>query len=134
MSYSTALTVVPTAYSSVGGYGAYGAQVGVGQPFTVTAAGPVVPGCSVGAARVAASPLCNQALVQANPQLYLLSQSPCLVAQVCNGRPYRSYALANSQGANMFLTRGLEVQGCQRTLVAAPLLTNPCPCEAPHAI
>lgn len=108
--------------------------VGVGQAFTVTAAGPVLSGCNAGVARVAESPICWQATVNANPQLYMLSQSPCLVGQVCGNRVIRSYHLANAVGGNMFLTKGNYVQaGCATTLAAAPLNANPCGCALAHA-
>ncbi len=133
----SAASVPLTNFGASGTVMAGGALVGVGPgaAFTVTAAGPVVSGCTAGVARVAAVPQCYQATVNANPQLYMLSQSPCLVGQVCNGKTYRSYHLANAIGGNMFLTKGNYVQaGCATTLAAAPLNANPCPCAAPYAL
>ena len=131
--------------SGVSGSGftlALNGQVSV--PGSVGLGGPMSVAGTCGGASVAAtaSPYastynpCFQFHVNANPALYMMGDTACNVAQVCcdTGKAYRSYAVANQFGLNMYLSKGQAVTGaCAKQYVIAPMTAGACACSPPWA-
>lgn len=90
---------------------------------------------SVAAAQPAAYAPCFQYHVNATPSLYMLADTPCNVASVCNGKPYRSYATSNQYGLNSYVSKGLAVQGpgCTREFAKAAVSFTGTPCQSAFA-